>query len=421
MSLAGLSLDNWLARLETLSSEEIVLGLERVQLVLERLALPLPGQIFHIAGTNGKGSTVAMLRSLLQQSGQRIGSYTSPHILEYNERISVDGKPVTDAEIVAAFERIESVRGDTPLTYFEFGTLAALLVFAGADVDVAILEVGLGGRLDAVNAVEPDGGIITNISLDHCDWLGDDIEKIGREKAGIMRADKPFVFASAELPASVSGHADSLGADLVLCGRDYSYTITERGWDWCGRSTRLEALELPSLRGEFQLANAAGVLALVEASGRHDLLQESIVDRAFGSIQVAGRMQSIQANENWLLDVAHNPASALALAQTLSANPPRGKTIAITGMLNDKDLDGVIGPLADVVDHWIAVTAGNARAVEAAELARRIANLSDRACLIATSVDEAVSFARELSSPNDQILVTGSFYVVGPVLNFLEL
>ncbi len=421
MSPAGLSLDDWLARLETFSAQEIVLGLERVHTVLEELKLPMPEHVFHVAGTNGKGSSVAMLHSLLQQSGQRVGSYTSPHVVEYNERISVNDRHATDAQIISAFERIDDVRGDVPLTYFEYGTLAALLVFADVDVAAAVLEVGLGGRLDAVNAIEPDAGLITNISLDHCSWLGDDVESIGLEKAGIMRAGKPVVFASTAIPTSVLKYADSIEADLILCGRDYHYSMNDNGWSWQGRSHQLESLELPSLRGEYQLANAAGVLALVEASGRHELLQKNIVDRAFGSLQVAGRMQSIEADGHWLLDVAHNPAAANALAQTLVTNSRQGKTIAITGLLDDKDAEGVIAPLVDVVDHWIAVTANSPRAVDAGELARIIANLSNRACLVATSVDEAVSFARERAAENDQILVTGSFYVVGPVLDILTL
>jgi dihydrofolate synthase/folylpolyglutamate synthase len=421
MISAGLSLDDWLARLETFSAQEIVLGLDRVQKILEKLKLPTPESVFHVAGTNGKGSSVAMLQSLLQQSGQRVGSYTSPHIVEYNERISVNGTHATDAQIIAAFERIDDVRGDIPLTYFEYGTLAALLIFADVNVAAAILEIGLGGRLDAVNAVEPDAGLITNISLDHCDWLGDNVESIGFEKAGIMRAGKPVVFASTAIPTSVLEYAASVEADLILCGRDYHYSMNDKGWSWQGRSHRLESLDLPPLRGEFQLANAAGVLALVEASGQHELLQKKIVDRAFRDLQIAGRMQSIEAGGHWLLDVAHNPAAAIALAQTLKANVQQGRTIAITGLLDDKDAEEVIGPLVDVVDHWIAVTANSPRAVEAGELARIIANLSNRACLVATSIDEAVSFARELAAANDQILVTGSFYVVGPVLDNLKL
>jgi dihydrofolate synthase/folylpolyglutamate synthase len=389
--------------------------------MLERLALPRSRHVFHIAGTNGKGSSAALLQALLQASGTRVGSYTSPHVIDYNERIKVDGQPVSDAQIVSAFERIEALRGDVPLTYFEYGTLAALAVFADAEIDTAILEVGMGGRLDAVNAIEPDGGLITNVSQDHCDWLGHDVASIAYEKAGIMRAGKPVVFASQDIPTSALQHAESIGADLILAGRDYQFSATASGWSWAGRSHTLADLQLPSLTGEFQVANAAGVLALVEASGRHELLREDIVNPAFTSVQLVGRMQSLESGGNWLLDVAHNPAAAQALGATLGLSSVTGETIAITGMLDDKDVEGVISPLTDVVDHWIAVTAQSPRAIPAVELARRIAILSNSACLVAHSIDEATDRARALATADDRILVTGSFFVVGPVLDSLTL
>ncbi len=414
-------LDDWLDRLEKLSPDEIVLGLDRVQTILERLVLQRAKVVFLVAGTNGKGSSVAMLQSLLQEGNASVGSYTSPHIVRYNERIAINGQPVTDAQIVAAFERIELVRADVPLTYFEFGTLAALVVFADAKVDTVVLEVGLGGRLDAVNAVEPDASLITNISLDHCDWLGDDVDSIGHEKAGVMRANKPTVFAAVDIPASVPAYAASIGADLLLAGRDYQFDKSGSRWSWRGRNVALAELELPSLSGDFQLANAAGVLALVEASGGQDLLKKEVVNTAFGRVQVLGRMQQIEDDHRWLLDVAHNPAAAEALAQVLRDRPIGGRTIGLIAMLDDKDVDGVIAPLLDVVDRWIAVTADSPRAIPATELARRVANLSNRACLAAGSVDEAVNFARELAAADDRILVTGSFFVVGPVLDSLTL
>lgn len=421
MSPAESSLSDWLTRLETLSPKEIVLGLDRIHTILERLVLRCPTHVFHIAGTNGKGSSVALLQALLRETGTRIGSYTSPHVSHYNERIAVDGRPATDAQIVAAFERIELLRGDVPLTYFEYGTLAALAVFADAEVDTAILEVGMGGRLDAVNAVEPDGGLITNISLDHCDWLGRDVESIALEKAGIMRAGKPVVYGSPDIPTSAFQYAESIGADLILAGRDYQYEATASGWSWSGRSHTLENLRRPSLRGEFQLANAAGVLALVEASGRHELLNEEIVNSAFSSVRLVGRMQSVESGGSWLLDIAHNPAAAHELGNMLRSSPVTGQTIAIVAMLDDKDVEGIICPLKDVVGCWIAVTAQNSRGIPAVELAREIANLNNSGCLVADSLEEAVDFARSLATPDDRMLVTGSFYVVGPALDSLTL
>jgi len=412
-------LDNWLARLEKCSPEEINLGLERVELVLRRLNLELPDTVFHVAGTNGKGSSVAMLESLLLQTGVCVGAYTSPHLLRYNERIRINGCDVTDETIVAAFERIETVRDDVQLTYFEFGTLAALVVFADADVDTAVLEVGLGGRLDAVNAVEPTAGLITNVALDHCEWLGDDIETIAREKAGIMRANKPVVFASLQRPAAIDKRAQVCGARLIAAGRDFDWSLEDGQWSWQGVQRSLEHLRRPSLPGNIQVENAAGVLALVEAAGLKDLLRADVVNAAFAGLHLRGRMQSIVADGNWLLDVAHNPAAAKVLCSTLRDLKIAGKTIAVFGMLDDKDVTGVLAELGSEVDHWIAMTATSPRAIVATELARRVANATNRGCLAAQSLQQALDHARALAGPEDRILVTGSFYVVGPVLEQL--
>jgi len=421
MLSAGLPLDDWLVHLETLSPRTIDLGLERVKSVLSRLGLERPRRVFHVGGTNGKGSSVIMLQALLRSSGERVGSYTSPHILDYNERIAINGEPVSDASIVAAFEAIEAVREDVALTYFEFGTLAALVVFAGADVDAAILEVGMGGRLDAVNAVEPDACLITNVTIDHCDWLGTDIETIAREKAGIMRPGKPAVFGAIPVPQAIVDHAADIGAALTLAGRDFTWSRDHRHWTWVGRGCELPDLKPPALAGEHQLGNAAGVLALVEAAGLDGLLETERVNSAFGALRLDGRMQRVDAGGSWLLDVAHNPAAADVLAETLRAEPHAGRTVAVIGMLDDKDVHGVIAPLVDLVDSWIAVTADTPRAIPAAELARQIANFGDSACLIAATVSDAIDCAREFAAPPDRILVTGSFYVVGPVLRELEL
>lgn len=421
MQSVGAPLNDWLARLETFSPQEIDLGLERVKSLLERLNLALPKTVFHIAGTNGKGSSVAMLESLLRQSDTRVGSYTSPHILRYNERIRINGSEATDAQITDAFDRIETRRDDLPLTYFEFGTLAAMVVFAAAQVDTAILEVGMGGRLDAVNAMEPDAGLITNVSLDHCEWLGNDVATIALEKAGIMRSHKPIVFASADIPRAIVTRAEEIDARLIAAGRDYSWSKDGERWSWQGVAHTLAGLRRPALRGDMQIENAAGVLALVEAVGLQDLLRTDIIDRAFAAVSLCGRMQSVATHDNWLLDVAHNPAAAVALANTLRAEPPSGRTVAVVGMLDDKNVEGVIAPLADVVDDWIAVSAESARAIPARELARRVANASNKSCLIAESLPAAMDRASELAAAEDRVLVTGSFYVVGPLLSALEL
>lgn len=419
MNAVGLTLTDWLQRLETLSPREIDLGLERVVAVLERLALDLPTSIFHIAGTNGKGSSVVMLESLLRQTDACVGSYLSPHIIRFNERIRVNGEDATDAQIVAAFERIEAVRAAVPLTYFEYGTLAAMVVFADAGVDTAILEVGMGGRLDAVNAIEPTAGLITNISLDHCDWLGDDVEMIAIEKAGIMRKDKPVIFGAQQVPKSIVDCAESVGARLVLAGRDYELAFDQDSWSWRSPACELEGLDRPVLRGEHQLENAAAVLALIEAAGLVELLDRRVINKALASLRLDGRMQVIDLDRHWLVDVAHNPAAATVLAGALQRMPGTGKTIAIIAMLDDKDVEGVVSSLQQEIDGWIAVTADSARAISAGELARRIANATNTACLVAESLQHAIEHAKTLATTDDTILVTGSFYLVGPVLTEL--
>jgi len=421
VSQSGSTLADWLVRLESFSPHEIELGLERVLDVIEQLDLSLPEPIFHVAGTNGKGSSVAFAQALLSESGSIVGTYTSPHVLEFNERICIDAEPASSAEIIAAFERVDAARGDTPLTYFEFGSIAALVVFEQRAVDMAVLEVGMGGRLDAVNAVEPAAGLITNVSLDHCDWLGDDVETIAVEKAGIMRAGKSTVYASPEVPESIVRTAAEVGADLVLAGRDYTWTSSEDGWSWQGRSHSLQGLRRPSLAGEFQIANAAGVLALLESAGFDELLTVDRVDRAFAKPGLPGRLQRVTTDRQWLLDVAHNPAAAAALAKSLAADDFDTTTVAIVAMLDDKDVAGTISQLSGQVDYWISVTAGNSRAIDAAEIGRQVANLTNKACMVAESLEQAMQHARQLTTPDDRILVTGSFYVVGPALAALAI
>jgi dihydrofolate synthase/folylpolyglutamate synthase len=421
MSQSILSMADWLVRLESYSPHEIELGLERVLDVIERLDITPPRQVLHVAGTNGKGSSVALAQALLSESGAIVGTYTSPHVTNFNERVNVAGTPVSDAEIIAAFEQIDAGKGDVALTYFEFATIAALLVFEARSVDIAVLEVGMGGRLDAVNAVEPTAGLITNIALDHCDWLGDDVESIAVEKAGIMRAGKSTVFASRNAPVAIEDQAKQFGADLILAGRDYDWMIAEGSWNWRGRHHSLVDLWRPSLSGDFQIGNAAGVLALLESAGFEELLDVDVVNRAFSKPALPGRLQRIQRDREWLLDVAHNPAAAAVLAETLKTVSFSGSTVAIIAMLDDKDVDGIVSSLADCVDYWIAVKAESGRAIPAGELGRQIANLTNKACLVCQSLTEAIDHARRLTTTQDRILATGSFYVVGPVLEALEI
>ena len=313
---------------------------------------------------------------------------------------------------------MERAREGVPLTYFEFGTLAAMAVFEDRGVDTAVLEVGLGGRLDAVNAVEPDVGLITNIALDHCEWLGHDLESIGFEKAGIMRTGKPVIFADARMPASVGRVAEERGASLVRAGVDYRWsTPGSNGWNWTGTRRHLESLDPPALSGPMQVQNAAGALATVEALGLDEVLEVQRVNSALGELRLAGRMQVLPLERNWIFDVAHNPAAASALSSALSVRDS-ADLVAIVGMLDDKDVEGIVRALDSHVGHWIATNAGNPRGIAAPELARRIANASNRPCLIAATLDEAISEAR--ARPGKEVLVTGSFYLVGPVLERLS-
>ena len=398
---SGSPLSAWLAWLETLHPNEIELGLERTRTVLERLELERPDHVLLIAGTNGKGSSVAMAAALLSAAGLRVGAYTSPHIIDYNERIAVSPQidrgsgssrdsglkalpqPVPDDAIIAAFERIEAVRDGIPLTYFEYGTLAAAVVFSDARLDAWILEVGMGGRLDATNTIEPTAALITNVALDHCDWLGEDVETIAMEKAGVMRAGIPVVYGGLEPPRAILRQAQDIGARLLLRGRDFD----------------ADGVPRPGLAGDIQVDNAAAVIALLEIPGR-------------------GQRVAIDGTR-WLLDVAHNPAAAEVLASTLSGDGHGGQTIAIVGMLADKDVEGAVAALDGQVSLWIATTAQGGRAIEAPELGRRIANATNRPCLVAGTIDEAMESAQREAAGNDRILVTGSFYVVGPVLERL--
>jgi dihydrofolate synthase/folylpolyglutamate synthase len=417
------SLSDWLPWLESLSPREIVLGLERVHEVLQRLDLPRPSRVISIAGTNGKGSSAAMLEALLAGGGAKTGCYTSPHISRYNERIRIGGQPASDEVIVKALALVEAVRGDVPLTFFEFGTIAALVAFNSESVDAWVLEVGLGGRLDAVNAVEPDASLITNVSLDHCAWLGNDIEAIATEKAGIMRAGRPVVFGSPNVPAAITATAAKLGADLRVAGRDFSFgddaDDAER-WSWRGRRATLSGLKRPALAGRTQLQNASAVLSVLELLDMDHLLTAEMVSAALSALTLEGRFQIIDRKCRWIFDVAHNPGAAVVLADLLSAHKISGKTTAIVGMMADKDIAGVVGPLCGLVDHWVAVTVAGSRSESATRLAATIANTCRKPCRIAESMTDALEMAESSGSVADTVLVTGSFYLVGPALDWLR-
>ena len=413
------TLEDWLPWLESLSPREIVLGLERVQEVLGRLDLRRPELVVNVAGTNGKGSCVALLESLARANGLHTGAYTSPHLVHYNERTRVDGVPADDATIIAALARVESARKDVPLTYFEFTTLASLVVFDEAAVDAWFLEVGMGGRLDAVNAIDPDGALITNISLDHCAWLGDSVEAIAAEKAGVMRPGRPVVFGSDRVPRAIADAAAEKGATLLRFGHEFNVELTDEShWTWRDRGDEIAGIELPAIGGRVQVRNAATVIALLRALDLGAWCEPPTINRALGDVRLDGRFQVV--DQRYLLDVAHNPAAAEQLADEIRAANIDGRLIAIVGMLNDKDVAGFVSPLDGLVDHWIAVGVSGTRTSSAMEIATTLANTTGRPCLLADDVRVGLAEAERLAGNGDRILITGSFFVVGPALEALE-
>ena len=412
------TLEAWLAYLETLHPKAIALGLERVAAVYANMRLALGCPVVTVTGTNGKGSTCAMLEAVLRRAGFRTGLYTSPHLSRYNERVRIAGEPQDDAALVAAFNVVEDARGDIPLTYFEYGTLAAFHAFARAGLDVAILEVGLGGRLDAVNVVAADVAVVTSIDLDHMDYLGPTREDIGREKAGIFRTGRPVVCAEPDPPSSLTGHARALGAPVTQIGRDYGFVAEDRQWRYWGPGGSRFGLPCPALRGAYQLANAATVLAVVDLLRDRLHVPAGAVRDGLIGVELQGRFQVLPGRPAIVLDVAHNPHAARALAATLGTMGYFPATLAVFGMLADKDVRGVIDAVAARVDRWFVATLPGPRGATAeairAELARAgIAASAIRAC---ADVASALAAAREAAGEADRIVAFGSFLTVAAAL-----
>ena len=413
-----LSLADWLARLEQLHPSTIELGLDRVQRVKDALGLLPNFPLIIVGGTNGKGSTCAFLEAILQVAGYRTGLYTSPHLLRYNERVRVAGRDASDDELIAAFEQVDAARGDISLTYFEFGTLGAMVRFVEAGVDVAILEVGLGGRLDAVNVFDADVAIVTSVDLDHMEYLGDTREKIGFEKAGIYRSGRPAICADASPPASLLEHASKLDADLRCASRDYSVLKEDDCWTYRGPSLTWTDLPLPSMAGPYQLGNAAAALAALEAIQPRVPVSGAAICQGLVDAHVPGRFQRIARAPEVILDVAHNPEAARALAATLREQPIKGRTLAVVGMLADKDADAVFAALVTRVDAWWVCRPDSPRARDAEELATQLRqHVADSSVRVEQDVNDALSAARNAAHEDDRILVFGSFYTVAAVLN----
>jgi dihydrofolate synthase/folylpolyglutamate synthase len=414
-------LARWLERIEQLHHRAIDLSLDRVRAVADRLGVGLTCPVFVVGGTNGKGSTCALLDSILRASGYRVGLYTSPHLLRFNERAQIGGSAVDDAALIEQFEAVEGARGTTSLTYFEFTTLAILRLFQQARLDAAVLEVGLGGRLDAVNLIDADCSIVTSVDIDHVDFLGPTREQIGFEKAHIYRPQRPAICADPLPPQSLLDVAARVGADLWRFGRDFNYHGDRQQWAYAGRASRRSGLPYPALRGANQLLNASAALAALESLGPRLPVTQQAVREGLLSVAIAGRFQVLPGRPTVVLDVAHNPHAAAVLARNLDSMGFYPVTHAVFSMLRDKDLVGVIGMLKDRVDHWhIAPTVGargvTVEALAAALQEQHAVEQADKSVTAYESVTAAYAGARERAHADDRILVFGSFLTVADVM-----
>lgn len=410
------TLTDWLTHLESLHPKTIALGLDRVAQVKLRLDLHPDFPVIVVGGTNGKGSVCAMLEAILFAAGYRVGCYTSPHLLHYNERVRVAKQPASDAELCASFEKIEQVRGDIALTYFEFGTLAAMQCFIGHRVEVAILEVGLGGRLDAVNVFDNDCAVVTSVDIDHVDYLGDTREKIAFEKAGIYRAGRVAICADPNVPASLRAHAQDIGAELWCIGSDFGCTPHQGQWDYRSKAGSRNALPHPALRGAFQLNNASAVLAVLDAMQKTLPVSMAAVRRGLTEVQLAGRFQFVPGKPQLILDVAHNPHAARSLAQNF-ANLPPAKTFAVFAMLKDKDMRGVAESMDPHIDTWLVAGIVAPRGASSGELEQVLQTAAVRGKIQRfDDIGAAVRFAYKAAGENDRIAAFGSFYTVAAVM-----
>ena len=418
MSARGLA--DWLDFIGRQHPDAIALGLERVREVLSRMGTRIACPVISVAGTNGKGSVCALLESILRASGRRVGVYTSPHLLRYSERVRIDGGEAQGDALCEAFEAVERARGSVPLTYFEYGTLGALWLFARAAPEALVLEVGLGGRLDAVNVVDADCAVITGIALDHVPLLGATREAIGREKAGIFRRGCPAVVADPDPPPSVLEEAARLGARLLLLGRDFGCRVHPGQWDYWGPGGKRSSLAHPALRGPRQLRNASAALAALDALADRLPVSMQDVRRGLAEVVLAARFQVLPGRPQVILDVAHNPEAAQALADNLGAAGFAAETIAVFGALRDKDIAGVVRAVAPRITRWHLAGLEGARGSGAGELARAL-----EAAGVATpraeypSVRQAFAAARERAGENDKIVVFGSFLTVADAMRAL--
>ncbi len=420
-----MTLTEWLDYQQRVHPREIELGLDRVRRVWQALGAPPPASlVITVGGTNGKGSTVAFLEAMLAAAGKRVGAFTSPHLLRYNERIRIDGQDIDDATLVDAFARIEAARGDVPLTYFEYGTLAALLAFAAGALDVALLEVGLGGRLDAVNLIDADAAIVTTVDLDHQDWLGDDRDTIGREKAGIFRAGRPAIVGDPQAPRGLLDAATASGASLRRAGVDFRAVERGDAWRWIGWDDSGHAkpsllLPRPMLDAACQLDNASAAIAALFALRDRLGWDPAAIAAGVRDARVPARMQRFAGPVELVVDVAHNPQAARVLAAWLAAHPVAGRHHAVFGALADKDVGSVVGALAGIIDVWHlgGLEADSARGLDAAALRERMADKLATAPVDAHArIDDALDAAFATARAGDRIVAFGSFFVAAAAL-----
>jgi dihydrofolate synthase/folylpolyglutamate synthase len=419
--MARKSLAEWMQWQEGLNPHEIDLGLGRVRDVAARLTLtPPPGKVIAVAGTNGKGSVVGLTENLLAANGLKTCVYTSPHLVNYHERIRIAGIAIDDESLIQACEAVEAVRGDTALTFFEFGTLAALQAFSNFGGDVWILEVGLGGRLDAVNVIDPDISLITTVALDHQSWLGDTVEAIAHEKAGIMRPGRPAFFGDRPVPNSLRAYAKELGAILHCYGTDFRYLVGEQSsWGWRGADVELTGLSGIDATDDAQLKNASLALAAVESCDPA-LLSTEAVRAALSADRPAGRFQIFARDPEWVLDVAHNPQAAGVFRERLAHLPQASRTTMVIGMLADKQGGAFIQELKGVADDWIACTIDGPRGRSGADLVNEIEQMTGQSAELADTPAAGFRKALELTGCGGRILVCGSFRMVGPALSWLD-
>jgi dihydrofolate synthase/folylpolyglutamate synthase len=413
------TLQEWLAHCERLHPKTIELGLDRVRTVADRMGLRFDCPVITVAGTNGKGSTCAMLEAIALQAGYRTGVYTSPHLVHFEERCRIHGEIAKPQDLVPHFERVEAQRAGVTLTYFEFTTLAIMSLMAASKLDVAILEVGLGGRLDAVNIIDTDCAVVTSIDLDHMDYLGPDRESIGREKAGILRTGRPAIVSDPMPPQSVLDRATDIGADLWTLGRDFNFSGDKQQWAWAGRGRRYAGLAYPALRGANQLLNASGVLAALESLRAKLPVTAQAVRNGLAMVELPGRFQIVPGQPALVLDVAHNPHSVAALVANLDAMGFYPVTHAVFGAMGDKDLAPMLQKMAPLVDRWYFTDLPTPRAESAAVLQSKWKAQETRHDVRASTHADpmaALDAAVAAADPADRIVVFGSFYTVGGVL-----